>query len=460
MTTATISKAEVIQELSRRIGASKAATRATANRRGWMAVAGVAALALTLAGAKYSTMTPAPKEKASAPANPQVSVTYPTRSKKDLELQLPAEAQAYQTTTLFARIRGYLKSWEVDRGARVKAGQVLARIDTPDFDQQVRQAEADLKQGIAQLEQSRAARDQAKANVEVAKAQVELNEAVLKLAEVTAVRFKDLVDKNAASQQQYDETMNKVDTGRATLASAKADVLSKQAALATSESAINTAEARVNSLRASLNRLKETEVFKTIVAPFDGTITARFLDVGALVPDDGSKALFTIIQDDVLRIAVNVPQTYALEMREGNSAKIIIRELPRRDFTARITRTSRAIDPAARTLLVELELDNRDGAVISGAFIQVKFELSSQQQPLMIPTSTLKMTKEGPTVAIVDRGGRIHFQKVELGRDHGAAVEVASGLGGGEALVINPAEILTEGTAVEMLRPDRQVAAK
>jgi len=458
MITAILTHKDVIRALSQR--AARKST-AWAAGRNW-AVAAVSVAAFAFAGARFSAspatvMPPSNEDMASLP---HVSVAYPAKPQNQLELQLPAEAEPYQTTTMYSRIRGFLQQWNVDRGAHVKAGQALARIDAPEFDQQLLQSEADLKQGIAQLQQTRTERDQAKANVASAKAQVEKSEAVLKLAEITAVRYKDLVEKNAASQQQYDETMNKVDTNRAVLAAAKADVLSKEAAIATSEAAINTAEARVNSLQANVRRLKETEAFKTIVAPFDGTVTQRFMDIGALVPDDGSRPLFTIIQDNVLRIRVNVPQTYASEMNEGNTAKVIIREQLGRDFTAKIARTSRAIDPASRTLAVELELSNSDGAVISGSFIQVKFLLASDSQPLAIPTKTLKMTKEGPTVVIVGKDNRIHLQHIELGRDHGATIEVLSGLNGGEALVINPAEILTEGTAVETLSSHTEVAGK
>jgi len=458
MITAILSHKDVIRALSHR--AVRKSTAWAAGRNWAIAAVTVATFAFT--GARYSTspatvMPPSNEEMTSLP---HVSVAYPARPQHQLELQLPAEAEPYQTTTMYSRIRGFLQQWNVDRGTHVKAGQVLARIDAPEFDQQLLQSEADLKQGIAQLEQSRTERDQARANVTSAKAQVDRAEANLKLSQTTAERYKDLVEKWAASQQQYDEVLNTAETNKATLAAAKADVLSKEAATATSEAAINTAEARVNSLQANVRRLKETEAFKTLVAPFDGTITQRFMDIGALVPDDGSRPLFTIIQDNVLRIKVNVPQTYASEMNEGSSAKVIIGEQLGRDFTAKIARTSRAIDPASRTLAVELELPNSDGAVISGSFIQVKFQLASGNQPLAIPTKTLKMTKEGPTVAIVGKDNRIHLQRIELGRDHGATIEVLSGLSGGEALVVNPAEILTEGTAVEMLSANTEVAAK
>jgi len=456
MNTAILSKAEIIRSLSERISSRPTVK----NLKSKVAVAVVAAASLAIAGAKYSASNAAAPMTPETISNPQVSVAYAGRSGTQVELQLPAEAEPYQTTTLYSRIRGFLQTWNVDRGAHVKAGQVLARIDAPEFDQQLLQADADLKQGIAQLEQARTERDQAQANVTSAKAQVERVEAVLTLAKTTAARFKDLVEKWAASQQQYDETMNNVETNKASLSAAKADVLSKEAATATSESAIHTAEAHVNSLKANLHRLKETEAFKMIVAPFDGTITQRFMDVGALVPDDGSKALFTIIQDNVLRIEVNVPQTYAAEMREGNSARVIIRELPGRDFTAKIARTARSIDPASRTLAVELELANSDGTVISGSFVQVKFELASDVQPLAIPSSTLKMTRQGPMVALVNLDHRIHFQNVELGRDHGATIEVVSGLSAGEALVINPAESLTEGMTVETLNLNKELARK
>jgi HlyD family secretion protein len=454
-TTVNISRADVIRALSERI------TEHNVSRAKWI-VAALIVLAAGFIGAKYATTWAAvPHSKVEPPThNPSVSVAHPGRPQKQLELQLPAEAEPYQTTTLYSRIRGFLQRWNVDRGERVKAGQVLAQIDAPEFDQQLLQSEADLKQGFAQLQQTRTERDQAMANVASAKAQVERAEASLKLAQMTAVRFKNLVALSAASQQQYDETMTNVDTTKAVLSAANADVLSKEAAVATNEAAINTAEARVNSLQASVRRLKELEAFKRIVAPFDGTITRRFVDAGALIPDDGSKPLFTIIQDHVLRIQVNVPQTYAQEMREGNSARVIVRELGHRELTAKIARTARAIDPGSRTLTVELELANADGAVISGSFVQVKFELSMEAQPLAIPASTLKMTKEGPMVALVGEQGRIHFQHITLGRDHGATIEVASGLNGGEALVINPAENLTEGVAVDVPGATVEVAGK
>jgi len=458
MNTAILSRADIIHTLSERT----ASRSKTTNWKSKTAFAGVALIALAVTGAKYSVSTAAVPLNGTQETdnNPRVSVAHPARPQKQLELQLPAEAEPYQTTTMYSRIRGYLQNWTVDRGAHVKAGQVLARIDAPEFDQQLLQADADWKQGIAQLQQSRTERDQALANVASAKAQVERAEANLKLSQTTATRFKDLVEKWAASQQQYDETMNKAETDKAALSAAKADVLSKEAAAATSESAINTAEAHVNSLQASLRRLKETEAFKTIVAPFDGTITRRFMDIGALVPDDGSRPLFTIIQDNVLRIQVNVPQTYAADMREGDSARVIIREFSGRDFTAKIARTARAIDPASRTLAVELELANGDGTVISGSFVQVKFQIAADGQPLAIPTSTLKMTRLGPTVVLVNNDQRIHIQNVELGRDHGATIEVVSGLSGGEALVINPAESLTEGMTVETLNLNKELARK
>lgn len=461
MITAILSHKDVIRALSERTGQRNTAK---ATHRNWIAAFAIAAAALGLAGAKYSTssatMTPLTTSAPETTVHPRVSVAYAARPQNQMELQLPAEADPYQTTTMYSRIRGFLQHWNADRGAHVKAGEILARIDAPEFDQQLLQAEADLKQGQAQLQQTRTERDQAQANVASAKAQVERAEANLKLSQTTASRYKDLVEKWAASQQQYDEVLNTVETNQATLSAAKADVMSKEAATATSESAIHTAEARVNSLQANVRRLKETEAFKTIVAPFDGTITRRFMDVGALVPDDGSRPLFTIIQDDVLRIQVDVPQTYAAEMQEGNSAKVIIREFAGRDFTAKIARTSRSIDPASRTLTVELELPNSDGTVISGSFIEVKFRLAMDKQPLSIPTSTLKMSKQGPLVALVGKDNRIHLQGIELGRDHGATIEVLSGLSGGEALVINPVDVLTEGTAVETLGTDNKELAR
>jgi multidrug efflux pump subunit AcrA (membrane-fusion protein) len=390
---------------------------------------------------------------------PLVSTIKPFRSQQAVELALPAEIDAYQSTSAYARIRGYLKSWKVDRGDRVIAGQVLAVIDAPEFDQDLRRAEADLQQGKAEVQQARTELAQSRANVESADAQVVRADANVELTAKTAERYKSLVGTWAASQQQYDEAVRNYDVAKAELVAATAEIGSRKAAVESRQAAIHTAEARVNSLAANVQRLKETESFKTVTAPYNGTITRRFVDVGAYITDDGTKPLFTIIQDDLLRVRVNVPQTYTPSIKPEQTTALTLRELPGRKFTAKVTRTARAIDPVARTLTVELELANSDNMILPGSFAQVKFSLNVENAPLSIPASALKMTKGGAKVVVVGNDQRLRTQKIELGRDLGSRIEVTAGLNGDELLVINPAESLTDGSLVEST-PSVELAAK
>ena len=466
MITAILKHKDFQAELSKRITVREVAPATKVedpNSKAWRALVGtVVIIAAVLAAARLSrsfahATAEFPAE--TAPALPMVSTAIAERSQQKIDLSLPAEVDAYQATSAYARIKGYLKSWKADRGDRVAAGDVLAVIDAPEFDQELRRAEADLQQGKAEAMQARTALEEAKANVDSGAAQIARAEANLELAAKTVERFKGLAAKWAATEQQYDESLRNADATKAELVAAKADLVSRKATVNSRQAAINTAEARVVGLAASVQRLKELEIFKTVTAPFTGTITRRFVDVGAYISDDGAKPLFTIIQDDVLRVRVNVPQTYAPAIQSNQNAAVTLREIPGRTFTAKVARTARSIDPSARTLTVELELANADNAILAGSFAQVKFALDAGTAPLTIPASTLKMTKDGTRVAIVGADQVLHFQTVEIGRDMGARVEIVAGLKGGEALVINPADSLNEGTKVEVAAKS-EVAAK
>lgn len=384
-------------------------------------------------------------------AERSVSTVSPTNEMKQVELLLPAEVHAYQTTSIHARIPGYLKSWSVDRGTRVKAGQVLAEIDAPEFDQELLRARSELDEGKASAAQAKTERDQAIANLAATRANVEKAESNLKLARTTMDRFKDLEEKWAASKQQADETVRNFEMATAELTAAKANVGSFEAAVASREAAIRTAEARVNSLAANVRRLEQTESFKTIVAPFDGIITRRSQDVGALIATDGSRELFSLAQDHILRITANVPQSYAALMQAGQDADVVAREFAQQDLKAKVARTAGAIDPAARTLAVELEFANTDRKLLPGSFTQIRFRVQDTQNAIRIPASTLRFTKEGTQVVAVDANRQLRTLPVKLGRDTGTQVEVLSGLTGREALVINPTDNMNAGERVNVL---------
>ncbi|MCW8129158.1 MAG: efflux RND transporter periplasmic adaptor subunit [Planctomycetota bacterium] len=447
-----INRAHVVQAVAALTARHPSAAKPKQARWYYVAPAAVVLGVSALAWSGFSKAQPA----AAAPAmEPQpdlrsVSVARPVRGSTSSEILLPADVEPYQATAIHARIGGYLKAWHVDRGARVKAGQVLAEIDAPEFDQALRQARSQLDEGRAQLEQARTEREQSVANLAAGRANVQKAQATLELAAKTVERFKDLEEKWAATRQQYDEAVRNHEAARAELEAAKADAGALEAAVATKAAAIRTAEARVASLNANVRRLEETESFKTLVAPFDGIVTRREADVGALVPADGSKELFAIDQDDTLRVKVNVPQTYAGQIRAGQEADVVAREFSNEDWAAKVARTSGAIDSAARTLTVELELNNRDHRLLPGAYAQVRFRMNDERSALRVAASTLRFTKEGPQVVAVDARGRLSVAPVKLGRDFGAQVEVTSGLNGGELLVVNPTDSMHAGEEVRI----------
>ena len=320
-------------------------------------------------------------------------------SDKPVELILPANIEAVHQTTLFARATGYIASWTADIGDSVKEGQLLAEIVAPDLDQELAQAQHQLQQ--------------AQANYEIAR--------------VTAVRWEQLWQKQVVSKEEND----------------------------TDQAAYNAAEATMNADKANVARLVALEAFKKVTAPFDGRITARLIDIGTLVSAGSGSVgttLYQIAQTNPLNIFVNVPQSNAPDIREGLAAKLLVNEYPNRDFEARVTRTAGALDPASRTLNTELQIPNDDGALYAGMYVYVKFTLSDGNGPMIIPANAFVFKTEGPQVATLTKDGRIHWQKIQVGRDFGTEMEVLSGLEDGAALVVNPTDDLTEGLRV-LARP-------
>jgi RND family efflux transporter MFP subunit len=337
-------------------------------------------------------------------AVPTVTVVSPVPGKSEGALLLPAEVDPWVEASIYARASGFLKRWLVDLGSRVKAGQLLAEIATPELDQELDRARFDLAQ----------------------------TEAALALSKITATRYTELVKTGSVSEQ---ETAEK-----------QADFTLKSA--------------MVDSARANVRRLTELQSFARVTAPFAGTITERRTDVGDLIAAGGAKELFRLAQTDRLRILVRVPQTRALAIARGQSAELLIPELPNRVFTAVVARTSGAISSDSRTLLVELDVDNARGEILAGSFAQVKFADSKRAAALTVPGNTLLFHAEGPQIGVVLPDGKVELRDVKLGRDFGQTVEIISGVTASDRVILNPSDSLASGDTVRVAAPANPAKAK
>jgi RND family efflux transporter MFP subunit len=330
-----------------------------------------------------------------------VAVTQPKRGSPTQEVTLPANIQPFTDASIYARTNGYLKHWYADIGAHVKAGQPLAEIDTPEIDHQVAQARADLATADANLH----------------------------LAEITATRYQDLFKTDSVSKQEVDNTAN--------------DFKAKQSVF--------------QSEQFNVKRLEELQSFQKIFAPFDGVITARNTDVGALIANGSSaKELFHIAATDRMRIYVNVPQAYSRSARTGLIADLTLPEFPGRKFKAKLTTTSEAIDAAAHTLLVQFEADNPSGELLPGAYAEIHLKLSSSTSTFVLPVAALLFRSEGVRIATVKDGKRAELVQVTLGRDFGNEVEIVAGLKGDESVVVNPPDSLVSGETVRVTQTDKE----
>lgn len=337
-------------------------------------------------------------------AVPSVSVAQPKRGAPQQEIVLPGNVQAYIEAPIYARTTGYLKRWYVDIGGRVKNGQLLAEIDTPELDQQLQQAQADLAT--------------AKANYE--------------LAQTTAARYEALLASDSVAKQDVDNTVG--------------DAHAKKA--------------MVDSATDNVKRLEQLQSFEKVYAPFDGVLTARQTDIGQLIsPGGGSggnggsvKELFRVAAINTLRVYVNVPQIYSPSAVPGVQAYLTMPQFPGTRFPGRLVRTSQAIDQASRTLLTEVDVANPSGDILPGAYAEVHFKLSAATSTVIIPVTSMIFRSQGLQVAVV-RGGHAVMVPITLGRDFGTEVEVVSGLDGSETVITNPPDSLVDGEAVRIATP-------
>ncbi len=342
-------------------------------------------------------------------AAPPVSLAQPAFEKSANEIVLPGNMQAFIMAPIYARTTGYVKAWYHDIGTHVRKGELLAEIETPELDQELAQAKADL--ATAQSNQS--------------------------LAKVTADRYQSLIGQSAVSQQDTDNFVSQLQ-------------------------ARNT---EVTSAQANVKRLEELQSFERVEAPFDGVITARNLDIGQLITTagsttttgagtvTGSKEVFDISAIGTLRVFINVPQVYAPDAKNGVTATLTLPQYPGRTFRGKLVRTSDAVDPATRTLLAEVDVDNRSGELLPGSYTEIHLNVSSAAPALIVPVSALIYEPDGLNVATVDSTQHVHIVRVIPGRDSGSTMEILGGLTPGQPIVANPPDSLTDGEQVRVVTP-------
>jgi RND family efflux transporter MFP subunit len=359
-------------------------------------------------------------------ALPRMDVVQVGRSARNSELELPGNIQAITEAPILARTDGYLLRRMVDIGDRVRSGQTLAEIDAPELDEQVHQATANLQQARAALEQAQASYEQGKSNKEFAR--------------ITADRWARLTAKGVVSRQENDQY-------QAQSQALAANLQALEKAIAAQRSTVAAAEA-------SLARLDKLQGYRVVKAPFDGVITLRNVDVGALV-NAGNTLLFRIAQTDTLRTYVNVPQADTGSIRAGQTANLTVSNLPGRQFAGTVARTANALDPNSRTLLVEVHVPNAEGALLPGMYAQVDLNSTRANPPMLIPSEALIVRADGARVALVRPDHTVHFQKIQIGRDYGDRLEVSGGLKEGDMIIPNPGDVAREGIRIDPVTPAR-----
>lgn len=333
-------------------------------------------------------------------------------------LILPAEARGWYTSTIFARVSGYVKTWFADIGDHVKKNQVLAVIDTPELDAQLEAAKAQLK---------------------AAEAEIKVSEADAEFAKTTYNRWIGAA-KGVVSDQERED---------------------KKAGYATATAKLNAAQARVNLDKSNVDRLTFMSQFKQVTAPYDGVITDRRIDIGDLVTagsTSNTAPLFGISQTDQIRVFANVPQSVSLDLGVGTPADIFAEGRSAKIFEGQITRTTQSINQEARTLRVEVDMPNPTGKILPGMYLQVSFHLKSQNW-VQVPASALLFRTSGPQVAVIQPDDTVKFEDVQIGRDNGATVDVASGVSEGERVALNISNQIAEGSKVAV-RESSKLAAK
>ena len=355
---------------------------------------------------------------------PNVRVVRAQTQDGPVGLTLPGETQPYATAAIYARATGYITERRVDIGSRVKKGDLLVHIAAPDLDQQLEQAMAQLGQVQAALLQSQASVSQSEAN--------------LNLAKVNLSRAQALVGQGFETLQNRDQLQANQTAQGANLDAARAGV--------------KVAEANVKAQQAAIDRLRALTSFEDVRAPFDGVVTVRNVDLGTLVNADSAAGtpMFTLDQDDVLRVLVQVPQNSATGVRDGLEAKITVSQMPGRTFVGRVTRSSSALQSSARTLTVEVDIPNQAGVLRAGLYASLTLDIPRTHPDVVLPAETLIFDQHGTHVAVVGEGDRVRMVPINIRRDFGTGIEVDEGPRGGDSVVVSPPASLRDGAQVRV----------
>jgi RND family efflux transporter MFP subunit len=343
------------------------------------------------------------RQQTQALAEPTVEVTQPKLAPAIRNIELPGDVQAFQEANIYARTNGYIGHWYTDIGSAVKSGQLLATIDAPEVDAQLLQARADAATALANY----------------------------KIAKVTADRWVGLLKSNSVSQQQTEQFVSDMQAKQAMLAAASANV----------------------------DRLAQLQSYEKVTAPFDGVITVRNIDNGALInagsAGGASGALFHLAEVDKLRVFVDVPQDQAQDIDQTTQARITLPQQPGQVFTGTVTRTAGALDASSRTMRVEVDVDNPKGLLLPGAFAQVQLLARTKQPGLSLPLNALLFRPRGIQVATVDAGGKVKLVTVTPGRDFGVQMEIRSGLSATDRVILNPGDAISEGQPVRVVAANK-----
>jgi RND family efflux transporter MFP subunit len=365
-------------------------------KRFLLLVGAVAFIALAFLGIHMRFSRMQAVQPASHETKMEVSVVHPEKVSTTTSVELPGQTQAYTDAPIFAQTSGYLKAWYFDIGAKVKARDVLAEIDTPEVDQELAQAQAQLK--VAQ--------------------------SALDLSQATFQREQNLFNRKIIAAEDFDTA---ADTNHENQATVIAD-------------------------QANVNQLEALEAFKTIKAPFDGILTARNIDIGAYVAAGSSAQLFRVARISSLRVYVNVPQAVAQLVKPGAEGDLSLSEFPGRSFPGKITNTAVAIDPVSRALVVELQIPNESGELFPGAYARVTLKLTGETGFYTIPSNALLFRAEGAAVGVVRPDGRVEIRKITVNLNQGDKLEISGGLSETDQVIVNPSDSLADGMLVDVLR--------
>jgi RND family efflux transporter MFP subunit len=365
----------------------------------------IAAVVFFGISARHNTENKLEKDTAVA-AISSVNVVYPSASSLSSEIALPGNTQAFIDSPIYSRTSGYLKDWYFDIGAHVRKGQLMAVIETPELDQQLQVAQADLKSAQANLD----------------------------LANTTSTRYQNLLKTNSVSKQETDVAVS--------------DAAAKKAA--------------VDASTANVRRLEQLQSFEKVYAPFDGIVTARNTDIGRLISagqNTTAQELFHLAAIGKLRVYVAVPEAYSSAIKVGSKATLTLDEFPGKTFEGTIARNSNAIDQSTRTLNVEVDVDNPKAELLPGAYVFVHFKVPEHSTGLMLPSNTLLFRSEGLRVGVV-RNGRVQLVPVKISKDAGATVEIASGLTPNDPVILDPSDSLASGQEVQIANRTNQPATQ